>query len=85
MKKSLAVNFTVSYIIGMDQVHPLREWRKANDKTLASLAGDVAVTPSHLSEIERGLNDPSLALAARLSKASGIPIDKFVKQAEAAE
>ena len=69
--------------MGMDQ-HPLRTWRKANGKTLADVAEDVSVTPSHLSEIERGLNEPSLALAARLSKATDIPLDKFVKHTEAA-
>lgn len=66
-------------------VHPLREWRKATETTLTVLAGEVDVTPSHLSEIERGRNDPSLALAARLSKRTGIPLDKFVKQSEAVQ
>jgi len=69
----------------MADLHPLREWRKEHDKTLATLAGGVGVTPSHLSEIERGLNDPSLALASKLSKATGIPIDRFVKQDGAAQ
>lgn len=68
----------------MARVHPLREWRTANGKTLADVAGAVGVTPSHLSEIERDLNDPSLALASRLSKATDIPIDKFVKLIEVA-
>ena len=61
-------------------VHPLREWRKANKKTLVNVAKVVLVTPSHLSEIERGVNEPSLALAARLSDATDIPIDKFVRR-----
>lgn len=69
----------------MERVHPLRKWRKDARQTLADVAKDVAVTPSHISEIERFLNDPSLALAARLSKRTGIPIDKFVKQTEAAQ
>lgn len=65
----------------MDQVHALRQWRKDTQKTLAELAGVVGVTPSHLSEIERGLNEPSLALAAKLSRETGIPIDSFVREA----
>lgn len=70
----------------MDQVrHPLRKWRNDNGKTLANVAEGVAVTPSHLSEIERGLNNPSLALAARLSRETGIPIEEFDKPAMAAE
>lgn len=79
MKKSLAANFTLGYIPGMTPVHALRQWRKTNRKTLADVAGEVGVTPSHLSEIERGINEPSLALAAKLSRGTGIPIDDFVK------
>ena len=55
----------------MENTHPLRLWRDRNDVTLAALATDVEVTPSHLSEIERGLNRPSIELAARLVRASG--------------
>lgn len=65
----------------MPDTHPLREWRKEKGVTLSEVAAMVAVTPSHLSEIERGLNEPSLALAARLSKATEIPLDRFVKEA----
>lgn len=50
--------------------HPLRLWRKASKLTLTALAGKVGVTPSHLSEIERGANTPSLELAAKLSRAT---------------
>jgi len=54
-----------------DAVHPLRRWRKERGVTLAELARLVDVTASHLSEIERGNNEASLALAARLSEATG--------------
>lgn len=64
----------------MEPVHPLRQWRKETKATLADLARDVEVTPSHLSEIERGRNEPSLALAAKLSKRTGIPMVRFVKE-----
>jgi transcriptional regulator with XRE-family HTH domain len=62
-------------------VHPLRRWRKEKDVTLAELARMVDVTPSHLSEIERGNNEASLALAARLSEATGneVTIDQIAR------
>lgn len=64
--------------------HPLRAWRNEQRKTLARLSGEVGCSASHLSEIENGNNEPSLALAAKLSKATEIPIDRFVKQSEVA-
>lgn len=72
--------------------HALRRWREDKGITLAALAGRVAVTPSHLSEIERRRNTPSLELAAKLSDetrdANGVPavpIAEFVRQPEPAE
>lgn len=52
-------------------IHPLRRWRKENGVTLASLASEVGVTPSHLSEVERGRNGASVDLLKRLAKATG--------------
>lgn len=69
----------------MEGTHPLRVWRTSAGKTLAELGEIVGTSPSNLSEIERYENTPSLTLAAKLSQESGIPIDSFVKQAEAAE
>ncbi len=51
-------------------VHPLRRWRAANDVTLAALAKKTGVTASHLSELERGLDRPSLDVAQKLSAAT---------------
>jgi transcriptional regulator with XRE-family HTH domain len=66
--------------------HALRRWRKGNGLTLVVLAGRVGVTPSHLSEIERGRNRPSLELAAKLSRITKneVPLSDFVPQ-QAAE
>jgi len=66
----------------MDRIHPLRAWRLERRKTLAGLAARVGVTPSHLSEIERGLNQPSMNLAAKLSRATGgeVQVGDFVRQ-----
>ena len=72
--------------------HPLRRWRHSQKITLAALANDVGVTPSHLSEIETGKNVPSLMLAARLSRATAdakgmplVPLTELVPQSEAAQ
>lgn len=64
--------------------HPLRQWRRKAGVTLATLAGEVGVTPSHLSEIERGLNGASVALLKRLSKATRgeVGLDEFMEAAE---
>lgn len=66
--------------------HPLRDWRLGQEprKTLAELAADLEVTPSHLSEIENWKNEPSLDLAARLHRATGIDMAAFVKPRETA-
>jgi len=62
--------------------HPLRRWRKEHKKTLADLAGTVRVTSSHLSEIENWKNEPSLDLASRLQRETGIEMSAFVKPGE---
>ena len=66
----------------MSKEHPLRIWRHSQDprKTLADLANDVGVTPSHLSEIENWNNEPSLDLASRLHRVTGIEMGQFVRE-----
>lgn len=61
------------------ETHPVRAWRKSQTPkiTLATLADRLGITPSHLSEIEKGNNVPSLALAVKLSRETGIEIEKF--------
>jgi len=63
--------------------HPLEQWlrlkREAGERVRKrDLAKDVGCSAPRISQIVSG-DEPSLALAARLSKATGIPIDKFVK------
>lgn len=67
--------------------HLLRQWRKAQNPklTLEALAKKAKVEPSHLSMIETGKRVPSLALAAELSALTGIPIERFLPQSEAAQ
>jgi transcriptional regulator with XRE-family HTH domain len=87
--KSLAVIITVRYVAGMARpakTHPLYHWRMEHGrKPLHALASAVGCTQSHLSEIENWKNEPSLELAARLHRATGIPMQAFVKNAEAVQ
>lgn len=72
----------------MDSGHPLLTWITANT-TQAQFARDLGFSESHLSDILNGKKRPSLALAARMSAATGaeVSIEAFVKiqPAEAAE
>jgi transcriptional regulator with XRE-family HTH domain len=64
-----------------EKTHPLYHWRQQNGRMpLQKLAGEVGCTQSHLSEIENGKNDPSLELAVKLSRATGIPVEKFSRE-----
>lgn len=88
MIKSLAVIITTGYKWGMarpDKDHPLYHWRKARGRSLTSLAKEVGCTQSHLSEIENWNNEPSLSLTASLHEVTGIPMNAFVRQSEAAQ
>lgn len=63
--------------------HPLKQWLdeqkgSGNPVRLYKLAKRAECAPSRLSQIIRG-DTPSLALAARLSRETGIPIDRFVE------
>jgi transcriptional regulator with XRE-family HTH domain len=71
----------------MSKEHPLRIWRHSQEprKTLADLAAEVGVTPSHLSEIENWKNEPSLDLLSRLHRVTGIEMSRFVRGAESTE
>lgn len=64
-------------------LHPLRQWRQANGKTLADLKAATGAHTSQLSDIERGRKMPSLKLAVRLSRATNgeVPVEKFVSEA----
>ena len=50
--------------------HPLRQWRKKNNVVLVDLAKMAATTASSISRIERGVQDPSLALMVRILQAT---------------
>jgi transcriptional regulator with XRE-family HTH domain len=65
------------------QDHPLRTYRINAGLTLEAVAIRAETTKETISRIELGSRTPSLALAARLSLVTGLPIDSFVKRAEA--
>lgn len=67
--------------------HPLELWLK--DKKLAGapvrkrdLARNVGCSPSRITQIVRFNEEPSLALAAKLSRETGLPIESFLKVAQ---
>lgn len=69
----------------MEDIHPLRQWRKDSGLTQKVAAELLGLEEPTLCRYETGTRMPSLALAAKLSEKTGIPLDKFVKTAEAAE
>lgn len=69
----------------MENTHPLRQWRKDNGLKQGVAAARLGLKPPTLSRFETRSRTPSLTLALKLSEQTGIPVDKFVKQAEAAE
>jgi len=62
-------------------LHPIRKFRlsKKPPVSLEQLATLAGTTKATISRIERGTRTPSLDLASRLSRATGIPIDRFVR------
>ena len=54
---------------------PLRVWREYRGMSAARLAAMVGITPAHISKLESGKGDPSLALFRKLGKALDIDLD----------
>ena len=52
----------------------LREERLASGKRLIDVAEEAGVSPQYLSEVERGLKDPSSELLAAISGALGLSV-----------
>jgi len=52
----------------------LREERVASGKRLVDVATDAGVSPQYLSEVERGLKDPSSELLAAIAGALGLSV-----------
>jgi DNA-binding XRE family transcriptional regulator len=54
--------------------HQLREERLASGKRLVDVAEAAGVSPQYLSEVERGLKDPSSELLAAIGGALGLSV-----------
>ena len=52
--------------------HELREERRTAQRTLADVAGDAGVSTQYLSEVERGLKEPSSEVLGAVSGALGL-------------
>lgn len=70
--------------------HPLQQWFKAQKESgqrapKQTLAKAVGCSSSRITQILRYGSPPSLALAAKLSERTGIPVLEFVPQREAAQ
>jgi DNA-binding XRE family transcriptional regulator len=59
----------------MSGVSPLKVWREHRGQTARQLAAAVAITPAHVSKLESGKGEPSVALLRRLSKALQVDIE----------
>jgi transcriptional regulator with XRE-family HTH domain len=55
----------------------LREARRLRQLTLQELAGKVGLTPSHISQIERGVTNPSVSALLSLAGALDLPMEYF--------
>src|ERR1700690_1916475 len=56
----------------------LRFYRQAKGKTQAVVAGLAGVTEDYLSQIERGLKTPTIALLHRFSKILGVRVSELL-------
>jgi transcriptional regulator with XRE-family HTH domain len=62
-----------------------KQARRGKRVKKGDLARDVECSPARLSQILHHGAEPSLGLAVRLSRRTGIPVDRFVKQREVAQ
>jgi len=57
---------------------PLRVWREHRGMTAAQVAASVDITPAHVSKLESGKGDPSVALLRRLAKLLRVSLEDLV-------
>lgn len=61
----------------------IRTIRKNRDISMAELAAKTGLTVSHISQIERGIANPSLIALSKLAEALNIPITSFFQEEQA--
>jgi DNA-binding XRE family transcriptional regulator len=64
--------------------HELREERLASGKRLVDVAEEAGVSPQYLSEVERGLKDPSSELLAAIAGALGLSVAEIATRVASA-
>jgi DNA-binding XRE family transcriptional regulator len=57
---------------------PLRVWREHRSLSAAELAARVGVTPAHISKLETGKGEPSVALLRKLAAALELDLESLV-------
>ena len=62
---------------------PLRVWREHRGMTGAQLAAAVDVTPAHVSKLESGKGEPSVALLKKLAKVLAVQLEELAGDAPA--
>ena len=65
--------------------HPLKVYRWENDLTLRALGEQCGIPSAMLSQIEGYKVSPSLRTVAKITKVTGLPVDAFMPQEDAAE
>lgn len=63
---------------------PLRVWREHRGMTAAQLAAAADVTPAHVSKLESGKGEPSVALLKKLAKLLAVQLEDLAGDAPAA-
>jgi transcriptional regulator with XRE-family HTH domain len=64
----------------MEVAHPLRTWRQQRGISQLKAEEILGVGKPTISRIETWTRTPSLALAAKLSEKTGIPIKQFIRE-----
>jgi DNA-binding XRE family transcriptional regulator len=57
---------------------PLRVWREFRGMTAAQVAAAVQITPAHVSKIESGKGEPSVALLKKLTRVLRVEMELLV-------
>jgi transcriptional regulator with XRE-family HTH domain len=59
--------------------HPIRTWRLDRRKTLAAVAAELDIYPSHLCELELRKKQPSVDLARAIAKLTGLSLEQVIQ------
>ena len=57
---------------------PLRVWRQLRGVTATQVAAAAQITPAHISKIESGKGDPSVALLKKLTRVLRVDMEALV-------